>query len=178
MNTQNLKFCDFQVNFSRKCYQQLSYIFLHLLVILLWAKYKKIENLTREFWGRKGQRKTFTSMYNHCPLHLPRMSEAAEQGALGAEPPTFRSGGLISLSVIQGDEKWKCTCASFARWALLSVRHGLITNIIISPRQTDSNCYYQSGQEAFPLVHVSTATLLLVGLWSQLSAFDRWSHKP
>jgi len=64
------------------------------------------------------------------------------------------------------------------RWALLSVRHGLITNIIISPRRTDSNCYYLSGQEAFPLVHVSMATLLLVSLWSQISAFDRWSHKP
>jgi len=34
-NRQTLKFCNFQLKFSRKCYQQFSYIFVHLLAILL-----------------------------------------------------------------------------------------------------------------------------------------------
>ena len=46
-------------------------------------------------------------------------------------------------------------------WSLLSVRAVLITNVIISPRRTDDNCYYQSRKAAFPLVDVSTAMLLL-----------------
>jgi len=47
-NRQNLKFCIFQVKFYRNRYQWFSSIFLHLLAVLLWAKYEKMSKIWRQ----------------------------------------------------------------------------------------------------------------------------------
>jgi len=45
------------VKFSRKRYQRFSYIFLHLLAILLWAKYEKITKIWQEnFEGEESKK--------------------------------------------------------------------------------------------------------------------------
>ena len=73
-NRQNLKLCNFQVKFSRESYQRFSYIFfLHLLAVLLWAKYEKISNIWREFWGRMGQRNIYHLLFPLRGFGAPKL---------------------------------------------------------------------------------------------------------
>jgi len=64
---QNLKFCNLKVKFSRKNYQRFSYIFLHLLAVLLRAKYEKKSKISQENFEGEGVKE------KHLPLLSPFM---------------------------------------------------------------------------------------------------------
>jgi len=102
-NRQNLKFCNFQVIFSRKCYQRFSYIFLHLLAVYCCEQNtKKIENLTR-ILREEGQRNIYPSLLS--PL-----------GVWGMQIKLCTLVGLVTFNICMPTEFWARTRSCAQCW--------------------------------------------------------------